>query len=145
MLISCSIPKTYKHTFKCENKTKEKLFSEVSVILANEGLTIKLANEGSGTIQAERESTTVSMDFVSKWNITIMNDTLIAYATKTIISKNAFGKETGRDVTHVNSDESEATSFYWNVREKLENLCGAKVIISELEYSTGAKARSLSK
>ena len=129
---SCGTTVYQLHT-QCE-KSKEEVFKSITTLLLQENLQIKHSDMELGYIQAEsipQLNIWLGAEVQRVWVITYKENKIIASAKTITITRNAFGKTTGSAETYYNDDSHEDWTWYWNVRDGLENLCGNEIIITK--------------
>jgi hypothetical protein len=114
---------------KCDVPTKE-MFKKISIVFMQENFLIKENDAEMGYLLAE---TTPEHDpwfggtNVRIWMFQAQGDIITAQARSARTTSNVYGATTGGSVTYINDEFSEDLTWYWNVRNKLEDICGNKI------------------
>ena len=124
LLTSCSTS-IYKIKTECE-KTNDEIIRELSKLLLQEDFSITKSDLSMGYI--EGESLPTKLAFVGlctkQWSFAINNGVITAYAKLLII--NEYGTVT--DTKYYYDNAPVEWSWYWNIRNGLQNICGHNVI-----------------
>lgn len=134
----------------CGSHTKQEIVSTLTPLLIAEGMEIKIANESLGLLQAETRpdfSVWTGATTVFKWSISIKSPSpavgagsdsqgsaqplvVQAYASSYTSTSNAFGSTTGTAETPYDDHCHPDHKWYWNVRNALEEYCGAQLVFT---------------
>lgn len=125
LLVSCT-SYTYRLQAPCK-LSNQVLFERLTGVLVENGFQIKTVT--GNYLQAETSPQTGSygINKVNVWVITVNNDTIIAKA-KVKSSSDDWNSETERS-----DSEPKSETWYWNVRDGLEGICGNKLLLIETE------------
>lgn len=128
-LLSCT---SYTYQLKTPCKVSNAvLFERLTGTLVNEGLQIKTVTGNyllAESLPAKQWNGATTQVY---WAFTTSKDTITGTAKSTSIYQNAFGAVLSTSETYFNDDAHRDWTWYWNVRNELENTFGDKVIIFE--------------
>jgi hypothetical protein len=113
------------------NATTEDLFRKISVILMQENFIIKANDPKSGYLQAETAPSYniwLGTNEIRYWQFQVIDNKVVAQAKVVNVQQNLFGATTGSSEHYFNDDAHSDWTWYWNVRNELEKLCGHKII-----------------
>ena len=119
----------------CPTKTSAELVSAITTLITAEGMTITDHNRLVGILQASipPESAAATGVTTSRhWTFTIKDGLIGAYARVDTRTRNAAGSTIDSTQTFYSDTAPEEWTWFWNVRRKLENICGAKVDFLQL-------------
>lgn len=130
MLASCA-PTIIKHECDCRIESKE-LFSGLSSLAMSEGMSIKTADVSTGVFVAESDPVVEPISgatIVNRWQVSFVNNKVLATAKSLTQSKNAFGATLATSETYYNQNVHKDHAWYWSIRNYLESKCGKIVEI----------------
>ena len=130
LLSSCSYS-SYQLKTNCK-VSNQVLFERLTGTLVNEGLQIKTVTGNyllAESLPAKQWNGATTQVY---WAFTASKDTITGTAKSISIYQNAFGAVLSTSETYFNDDAHRDWTWYWNVRNELENTCGDKVIIFEV-------------
>lgn len=133
ILTSCGTT-VYQLQTKCDKTTPEELFKSISTLLMQQNFIIKQSDMKLGYLQAETMpsfSVWTGMDETRVWVFQYVQGKIIASAKQVLTKKNMFGQTESGAETYYNDNVHSDWSWYWDVRNGLENLCGDKIVITE--------------
>lgn len=130
-VVGCATPRPQNHVVNdCGGKTKKELVEIVAAILTSEGFDIQLANEAIGVVQASKNSTSWGTTTAVRWKVQCGNNSIKANACLAIVSSTVSPTSANtNNCTPLGDDTSKDWSGYWDFRNKIEETCGAKVLI----------------
>lgn len=117
----------------CDLPTDE-LLKRISMVMVDENMNITMNDAKLGYLRAETlpdHSVWTGMDEVRYWTFQVVDGKVTASAKFTYTQKNAFGATTGGTENYVNDEYPKDYTWYWNVRNSLEKLCGNKLVFIE--------------
>lgn len=156
-LVSCSGIKVQQHNLPCHTRTRAQAIQTATSLLVQHGFKITLADTLVGLVQAETEDTREMWTgaFMKRvWQVSVRpeigpigiakpgeqetlskpqtgNSMFIIATAKTITrTTNAFGATLGTAEHYYDDEAHHDWEWYWDVRQGLESLCNAKVIIT---------------
>ncbi|MBU3699657.1 MAG: hypothetical protein FGM33_06555 [Candidatus Kapabacteria bacterium] len=157
MVISGCSTVIHQHNLACHNRTRTQIVQSATAVLVQSGFTIKSADTVLGLIQAETPDEARIGGYLEHrvWQIMIKprleghseissqekeslskpqgaaSMYLFATAKSVLKGTNVFGATTGTSETYYHDGVSESWNWYWDVRRGLEEICGARCIISK--------------
>jgi len=136
LLVSCGTT-MYQLRTDCDMDTKE-VFRHITTILMEENLNISHSDMDLGYLKAESTSefnNYLKAEISKMWVFQKRDGFVLAHAKKTTIYKNEYGAITRTDEEYCNDYCNSDWSWYWNIRNELERLCGGRIRIIEKELS----------
>jgi len=116
----------------CSKVTVEELFKSITALLIEEDFIVKQSDLKLGYLQAETMpefNVWLGMNEIRVWSFQDVNGKIKATAKVVYTKKNIYGSTTGGSVTYYNDDAHEDWTWYWNIRNGLERICGNKIVI----------------
>lgn len=136
LLASCVSQPLY-NKFPC-NKNLDTLQAEITKICIDEGLILGNRSVTDKGVLSFSEPQGVMYTFT--WDFVFQKDFIVAYPR--LITD--MGYRYGRSEVMLGNSTYNGHTVYWNVRARIEKLCGSKVIIVESEEKKSMKDESLS-
>ena len=154
---ACSGVKIQQHNLPCHTRTRAQAIQTATSLLVQHGFKITLADTLVGLVQAETEDTRDPWSGVMVkrvWQVNIRPELgsygtakpqdqetlsklkatrsmfIIATAKTITRTTNAFGATLASSELYYDDDVHQDWEWYWGVRQGLESLCDAKVIIT---------------
>ncbi|HPI19693.1 MAG TPA: hypothetical protein PKY56_04920 [Candidatus Kapabacteria bacterium] len=135
LLSSCSTTVWQLQT-ECESNTEE-VFKHISVALFQENFIIKESNVSLGYLIAEHslgKSGFLNREVVIRyWIFQVNNEKILAKAKEVYTSYDDNGSISDVKEKYYNDETSIKDTWYWTVRNKLENICMNKVYFYKSE------------
>lgn len=132
LLTSCGTT-VYQLKTDC-NKDTEDLFKAIAMALSEENFLIKQNDAKLGYLQAETIPSFniwIGANEIRYWVFQKVEDKVTASAKVAYITQNVFGATTGGSETYYNDKTHKDWTWYWSVRNKIENVCGNKIVFVE--------------
>jgi len=117
----------------CSPSTEE-VINRITPILMEQNFLIKVNDPKTGLLQAEtvpKFNFWMGMTEARYWIFQIVNNKVIAQAKIIYMKQNIFGATTGGTEIYYNDEASKDWSWYWQVRNGLETICGNKIVFLE--------------
>lgn len=157
LLTGCVGVKIQQHNLPCHTRSKAEIVQAATALLVQNSLKITMADTLIGLVQAESEEEFNAWTASTSkriWQISIrptigplgnvspaVQETLskpkhsnpmfiIATARTITQTKNAFGATSASGEYYYDDSANRDWEWYWSVRDGLESVCGAKVIIT---------------
>lgn len=141
-IIGCATPKFYENKFPCGAFSNDEIKSQLMTILTQESFDLKASNK-EGTyfffennpeestamliLAGQRSTTHISWTFYLNQPANPLSPSAIVAIPKFIVLG------AGANTQGLADQTAEKWTGYWNVRARLEQFCGSKVIITEIK------------
>ncbi len=118
-------------TTPCPQVPVADFMRDMAAILMSEGFEVKVMNETVGLLQAESapdHSIWTGATTVNRWSFTFVDGGCVqANASSYSGSQNVFGATTATSMTPYDDNTNKSVTWYWNVRNKLQQMCGYQI------------------
>ncbi|MGE5481253.1 MAG: hypothetical protein ACM3U1_12605 [Chloroflexota bacterium] len=135
LLASCGTTVYQLHS-DCPERKPEEVFKTLISLLMREGFTVKESDVALGYLQAEatnKYSIWRGAGGSRIWVFQMDDGKIIGSAKEVYVYQNVFGAVINKTTTYFDDDTPLDESWYWSVRNALEQICGNKVYIWEKE------------
>lgn len=135
LLIGCT-PTKWQMRAPCatEEMTRSEIMENLVALVVQEEFNPTIINVEIGLLQTKTAETTsfwTGWSTTYHWNFSFSGDTIVGTAKSVVVSRNQYGVAMGSSEEYYNDETDRDESWYWNVRNGIENMCGERIIFIE--------------